>query len=84
MATSITDRRTTFRNRFGENTFNALVVLAKEAAGRKVPARITKLEIKRPSLSAYRANLTRGAYKGFVTVNRKGTMVDNMDLVNVR
>lgn len=74
--------RDQFVERFGQPALNAMVTIVKTQAGRKVPSRIGT--ITPSSLAAYRANLTRGTYKGFVTVNKSQKINDRMDLVSVR
>lgn len=82
MATNVKQTREKFIEQFGRPTFNAVVTIAKTQAGRKVPKKVSGISPR--SLAAYRANLTRGAYKPFVTATKSGKISDRMDLVNVR
>jgi len=58
--------RRDFVSRFGRETLEALATIAQ---GRNV---VTTLG--RRSMAAYKANLTRGAYSDFVTVDSKGNI----------
>jgi hypothetical protein len=72
--------RRQFINTYGQTTFDALVRIAKQTHGRKVPSGL--VQVSNTSLAAYRANLTRGAYGDFVVVRNDGTWDDDMNLVN--
>jgi hypothetical protein len=73
--------RREFIEEFGQRAFDALVRIAKQTHGRKVPRGLSR--ISPTSQAAYHANLTRGTYGEFVVVNPDGTWDDDMNLVNV-
>jgi hypothetical protein len=82
VSNKVNTTRNVFVERFGRPTWNAMVTIAKDKAGRKVPKKIGPTSPR--SMAAYRANLTRGAYTGFITVNKNGSLSDKMDLASVR
>lgn len=58
--------RKEFIERYGEATFQALVTIVKN--------RLVVTESKKRSIAAYKANLTRGAYKQYVSFNKNGKL----------